>query len=75
MPFYEMSCGECGSEFEKYASVSVWESGTLQCPKCGSRELRTAIKAGAGVIVKSDAPNALECPNRHICGDGCCHSN
>jgi putative FmdB family regulatory protein len=74
MPFYDLRCEECDSEFNILASVTAKTEKTIPCPECGSSDLKTVYK-GAPAYIKStkDAP---ECPNRSVCGaGGCRHAN
>ncbi|MEA4833347.1 hypothetical protein SDC9_169425 [bioreactor metagenome] len=72
MPIYDLKCGKCGKEFDKLASVSEMTGKLIICPECGSNNLTVCIKKAPGIIMKSSS-SVSECPNRHICKDGCCH--
>ena len=50
MPTYDYICESCGCEFEQFQSITAKPLRT--CPKCGKRELKRLIGAGAGVIFK-----------------------
>jgi putative FmdB family regulatory protein len=50
MPTYEYKCDACGTEFEKFQSISA--PSIRKCPKCGKRKVRRLISAGAGLIFK-----------------------
>ncbi|MDA8154919.1 MAG: zinc ribbon domain-containing protein [Actinomycetota bacterium] len=39
MPIYEYKCSKCASEFEKL----VFSSTKVQCPNCGSAEVRKKL--------------------------------
>jgi putative FmdB family regulatory protein len=45
MPIYEYSCGECGSQFEKFVR-SMTSSAEVTCPHCGG----TQVKKGWSVF-------------------------
>ncbi len=49
MPTYDYKCDECGSEFEKFQSMT--EKPIKKCPKCGGKVQRL-IGTGAGVVFK-----------------------
>ena len=71
MPFYDLRCADCGKEFNILASMAKKTEKQIPCPECGSFELATVYK-GAPAIIKG--AKTQECPNRHVCGDGCPHS-
>ncbi len=50
MPTYDYICESCGCEFERFQSIIA--KPLRKCPKCGKRELKRLIGAGAGVIFK-----------------------
>ena len=50
MPTYDYICESCGCEFERFQSITT--KPLRKCPKCGKRELKRLIGAGAGVIFK-----------------------
>jgi len=50
MPTYEYICDACGTEFEKFQSITA--PPVKVCPKCGKRKVRKLISAGAGLIFK-----------------------
>jgi len=50
MPTYDYICESCGCEFEQFQSITA--KPLRKCPKCGKRELKRLIGAGAGVIFK-----------------------
>jgi len=49
MPTYEYRCPQCGSEFEKFQSMS--EEPTAPCPECGTNAVRR-LSGGAGFLFK-----------------------
>ncbi|MBA7618015.1 hypothetical protein ES703_25334 [subsurface metagenome] len=50
MPTYDYICEGCGCEFEQFQTITAKPLRT--CPKCGKRELKRLIGAGAAVIFK-----------------------
>lgn len=50
MPTYEYLCDNCGYEFERFQAITA--KSLRKCPKCGKKELKRLIGAGAGVIFK-----------------------
>ena len=50
MPTYDYICESCGYAFEQFQSISA--KPLRKCPKCGKRELKRLIGAGAGIIFK-----------------------
>ena len=50
MPTYDYICENCGYEFEQFQSIT--SKPIRKCPKCGKRELKRLIGAGAGIIFK-----------------------
>jgi putative FmdB family regulatory protein len=50
MPTYDYMCENCEYEFEQFQSITA--KPLRKCPKCGKRELKRLIGAGAGVIFK-----------------------
>jgi len=50
MPTYDYICENCEYEFEQFQRITAKPLRT--CPKCGRRELKRLIGAGAGVIFK-----------------------
>jgi len=71
MPYYDLHCPKCDKEFNISASIADKTAKRIKCPECGSTDLKTVYK-GAPAYIKS--AKTAECPNRHICGDGCCHT-
>ena len=70
MPFYDLHCAECDKEFNILASVSAKLDKLIECPECGSRELKTVYKGAPTYIKSSKMP---ECPNISACR-GCRHA-
>jgi len=50
MPTYEYKCDACGTEFERFQSITAPPVKT--CPKCGKKKVRRLISAGGGMIFK-----------------------
>lgn len=42
MPIYEYRCQKCGERFEKFVRSSSAQQ-TVECPRCGSKEVEKAI--------------------------------
>jgi len=70
MPFYDFRCA-CGNEFNVMAKMSELENKTIECPDCGSNELRRIY--GNINFIQSLGKKMPECPNAHVCGDRCRH--
>ena len=49
MPTYEYRCPECGTDFEKFQSMS--DEPVAACPKCGANAQRR-LSGGAGLLFK-----------------------
>jgi len=43
MPSYDFICKECNHRFTVTMSVSEYEKGSTQCPKCKSDKIKRAI--------------------------------
>jgi len=50
MPTYDYLCDNCGHKFEKFQSITA--RPIRKCPKCGRKQLKRLIGAGAGIIFK-----------------------
>ena len=72
MPFYDLHCTECDNEFNILASMKEKSDKTIPCPECGSFELETVFNSAPAYIKSAKSES---CPNRHVCGAGCHHSN
>ena len=72
MPFYDLICKDCDKESNIRASVAAKTEGKIPCPSCGSFALVSAYKRAPGAVIKSSG-GAADCPNRHLCGEGCRH--
>jgi len=70
MPFYDLRCEKCGTEFNASATISDKTEKRVPCPDCGSFDLETVYKS-APAYIKSTRDG--DCPNRHVCGSGCRH--
>jgi putative FmdB family regulatory protein len=49
VPFYDYSCGRCGSEFETFHHMI--ESPLVKCPRCGGSAKK--IVSACGIIVRN----------------------
>ncbi|MDL2327848.1 zinc ribbon domain-containing protein [Ruminococcaceae bacterium OttesenSCG-928-A11] len=70
MPYYDLRCPACDKEYNISASIADKTEKRIPCPDCGSLELETVYNS-APAYVKGDSG----CPNRHVCGSGCCHAH
>ena len=70
MPFYDFRC-ECGNEFNVMARMRELEDRTIECPDCGSTDLRRVY--GNINFIQKLSKSEPECPNAHICGAHCRH--
>ena len=70
MPFYDLRCPICDKEFNLSATMAEKAEKRIPCPECGSTEMET-VYTRAPAQGKAGTDNA--CPNRHVCGAGCCH--
>lgn len=70
MPFYDLKCPNCGKEYNIRASIAEKTEKRIPCPDCGSLELETVYKRPPAF---TQSAQSTECPNRHVCGSGCCH--
>ncbi len=43
MPTYEYLCGQCGEEFTRIMSLTEYNAGKVECPKCGSAEVKQQL--------------------------------
>lgn len=50
MPTYEYICENCGSEFEKFQSITA--RPLRRCSVCGKSALKRLVGTGAGIIFK-----------------------
>ncbi|MFN3422780.1 MAG: FmdB family zinc ribbon protein [Armatimonadota bacterium] len=55
MPVYEFRCDRCGHEFEELVSWRDLEDGKVQCPQCGSKEIRRKLSLFATRYGKSQS--------------------
>ena len=70
MPFYDLTCTACGTEYNKKASMADRETGNISCPECSATNPSTRyIKRNS--LQQSSKDAAPACPNAHVCG-GCC---
>ena len=73
MPFYDLHCVPCNKDFNISASVAEKMEKQIVCPDCGSNDMETIYKP-INIHTKRTQPSS-SCPNRHVCGEGCCHSH
>jgi len=50
MPTYEYICENCGSELEKFQSITA--RPLRKCPDCGKSNLKRLVGTGSGIIFK-----------------------
>ncbi|MGE5608641.1 MAG: FmdB family zinc ribbon protein [Bacillota bacterium] len=50
MPTYEYRCEACGTEFERFQSITA--APIKICPQCHKAKVKRLISAGAGLIFK-----------------------
>lgn len=72
MPYYDLHCNKCGADSNISASIADKMEKRVACPECGSKDMETIYKP-VSVHVKSG--EGAGCPNRHVCGAGCCHGH
>jgi len=70
MPFYDLHCPMCDSEFNILASMADKSEKRIPCPECGSFDLKTVYKGAPAHIKGIKEPH---CPNQRACGPGGCH--
>ncbi|MDF1526362.1 MAG: zinc ribbon domain-containing protein [bacterium] len=46
MPLYEFKCNKCGHTFDKILSIKEMETVKLNCPKCGSDDIKKLMSSG-----------------------------
>ena len=73
MPIYEFICKKCDKKFETLVRSSA---SRVECPHCGSDELKKLLSSFAAKVDSSPASscaNADMCPaaGSHSCGCGC----
>lgn len=52
MPTYEYLCQNCGHQLEQFQSITA--RPLRLCPKCGRKQLKRLIGAGAGILFKGN---------------------
>lgn len=72
MPYYDLSCKQCGTEFNQKATVKERDNKEIKCPQCGHAELEAVFKS-VNFVIKSKCGDANVCPQAHRCGGGCSH--
>lgn len=60
MPIYEYRCEECGEKFEKLVR-GVSGRPDLECPRCGSTQVKKAISLFGGLGGKSSSSGSESC--------------
>ncbi|MBN1283847.1 MAG: zinc ribbon domain-containing protein [Anaerolineae bacterium] len=50
MPIYEYQCQECGTPFELFVR-SISKPVSVECPNCGSVDVRKGVSAFASKVV------------------------
>ena len=71
MPFYDLRCAKCDTEFNILATVAARMARQIACPQCGADDLAPIFKTAHFHVKKDEAP---ACPNSHICGAACHHA-
>lgn len=71
MPIYDFRCHVCGEVSELLVSRSV-DSGTLDCPGCGSQNMERLISAPRLLKDRSNAPGATCCGREERCETPAC---
>jgi putative FmdB family regulatory protein len=61
MPLYEYHCPGCGSTFDKIVRFSEADLIPV-CPKCGEKDTRKKISAGAMIGSSSQSTKAVSRP-------------
>lgn len=74
MPIYEFICKKCDEKFETL--VRSTDTSSVECPQCGSKELKKLLSSFAAKVESSAASgcaNADICPaaGSHCCGGSC----
>lgn len=52
MPTYEFACRKCKKKFSLAMSISEYEKGKAQCPKCKSKDVKQQITPFQAVTSK-----------------------
>ena len=50
MPFYDLSCENCDTEFTARATMAEKTERRIECPECGSTDVATVYKAAPAYI-------------------------
>ncbi|HBP37531.1 MAG TPA: FmdB family transcriptional regulator [Clostridiales bacterium] len=75
MPYYDLRCEKCQSEFNVKASIQERSEGKISCPTCGSQELATVYRKVN--VLRYKGKDCDVCPvsvNDQSHG-GCCNGN
>jgi putative FmdB family regulatory protein len=73
MPFYDLSCSNCGNVFNIRATMKERENKEIKCPKCSSNELETVFKSVQYVIKSGNGCENRQCPHAQHCNSEFCH--
>lgn len=75
MPYYDLRCKDCNSEFNIKASIQARSERLISCPSCSSRELESIYRK-VNIVTRLNKDCDV-CPGTsaavHRCGGGCCH--
>lgn len=71
MPFYDLFCQSCDKEYNIMATMANKENRNIQCPDCGTTDLKTVYNSAPNFI-KKIGDSGPACPNRSVCGSGGC---
>ncbi|MCS7192068.1 MAG: zinc ribbon domain-containing protein [Armatimonadetes bacterium] len=61
MPIYEFRCSQCGHEFEDLVSWRDIEEGKVECPNCGSKDVRRRLSLFATRSSTGSRENKSSC--------------
>ncbi|MGQ9462958.1 MAG: FmdB family zinc ribbon protein [Candidatus Fervidibacter sp.] len=61
MPVYEFQCNRCGHEFEDLVSLRDLEEGKVECPNCGSKDVRRKLSLFATRSTGGSARESSSC--------------
>ena len=72
MPFYDLRCGSCNTESNIMATMTDKTENRIQCPECGSLDMKTIYKS-APAYIKNSGDAMPSCPNStSACGSSGC---
>lgn len=72
MPSYDMRCNQCGDEFTAMVSIKAKEEGKIECPQCGSKDVKQVFKAVN--FIKDGSGSSSSHASGSSCGVGGCGS-